>query len=38
MNFPQENEVFQRPCRRVLPMVVNYYDRSIFSMTGSMGF
>ena len=44
MNFPQENKVFQRPRRSVLlppyclaTTIVNYYDRSIFSMTGSFG-
>ena len=35
LGFPQENKVFQRPCRSVL--LVNYYDRSIFSMAGSLG-
>ena len=44
MNFPQENKVFQRPRRSdLLPSlcfattVVNYYDHSSFSMTGSLG-
>ena len=44
MNFPQENKVFQRPCRIVLlpsyflaTTVVNQYDRSIFNMVGSLG-
>ena len=44
MNFRKENKVFQRPCRSVLlpsycfaTTVVNYYDRSIFSMTGYLG-
>ena len=42
--FPKENKVFQRPGRSVLlqswcfaTTVVNYYDRSIFSMAGSLG-
>ena len=37
--------MFQRPCRIILlpsyfspPPVVNSYDRSIFNMTGSLGF
>ena len=44
MNYPKENKVFQRPCHTVLlppqcfaTTVVNYYDRSIFSMVGSLG-
>ena len=44
VHFPQENKVFQRPCRIILlpsyffpTTVVNWYDRSIFNMTGSLG-
>ena len=42
MNFPQENKVFQTLLSVLLPWscfaatVVNYYDRSIFSMAGSL--
>ena len=46
MNFPPGNKVFQRPCHSVLfyyhgscfaTTEVNYYDRSICSMAGSLG-
>ena len=47
MSFPQENKVFQRPLKTVenklkppkcfATTVMNYYDRKIFRMTGSLG-
>ena len=44
MNFPRKTRYFRDPaavfyCRRsvLLPPVVNYYDHSIVSMTGSLG-
>ena len=44
MKFPQENKLFQRPCRSVLlpsyffaTTVVNEYDRSTFNIPGSLG-